>query len=63
MRQELWNRFLETGSVEDYLEYACTVETAVNNDKCLKSGKEGEAIDRAGKAVGDGADSRTIRRL
>lgn len=26
MRQECWNRFMETGSVADYLEYACTIE-------------------------------------
>lgn len=63
MRQERWNRFLETGSIADYLEYACTVEAAVSDKQCLKSGKEGESIDRAGKAIGDGTDSLPFRRL
>lgn len=60
MRQESWNRFLETGSVADYLEYACTSEGSRGDKAGFNSGKEGELIDGAGKVNGDCADGSTF---
>lgn len=61
MRQDSWNRFMETGKVMDYLDYACTRDEKNEEITGVQSVKEGRLIDRTGKGDGDCAVSSALR--
>ena len=54
---EYWNIFELTGSVNDYLNYACTSEGKQNLEQkleCESEQKEGGQADESGNSHGDG---------
>lgn len=56
MKDDFWKLFEKTGSIDDYLSYACTSE-----DWQAFGREEGEYGDKSGDCAGDGFVCRSYR--